>query len=58
MTRKPKEICKWERGEFDKQMDLLFPIVREPKFACKTCGRVASARKYLCKPIKLPIPPE
>jgi len=56
MSKKPKEICKWEKGSFDKQMDQLFPIVRDPKFACKTCGRVASARKYLCKALKLPVP--
>ena len=28
-------------------------LVREPKFMCKHCGRVAADKKNLCTPVKL-----
>ena len=28
-------------------------LVREPKFVCKKCGRVAAKPRNLCKPVKL-----
>ena len=28
-------------------------LVREPKYMCKQCGRVAAKPRNLCKPVKL-----
>ena len=28
-------------------------MVKDPKFVCKTCGRVADSADYLCKPEKI-----
>ena len=28
-------------------------LVKEPKFKCRHCGRVAKSKKNLCKPTKL-----
>jgi len=28
-------------------------LVRDGKFMCKVCGRVAASEKNLCKPVKL-----
>ncbi len=28
-------------------------LVRDGKFMCKVCGRVAASEKSLCKPVKL-----
>lgn len=54
MGKKEKELCKWEKGTYGDKLSLLLPIVRDPRHACKSCGRVAREKKYLCKPVKLP----
>jgi len=35
-------------------LDDIAPLVIGARFICKSCGRAASKKKYLCKPHKLP----
>ena len=51
------EICKWEKADFSRDLDLLARIVRDPKYACRSCGRVARDKQNLCKAVKLPESP-
>jgi hypothetical protein len=43
-------LCKWKKDRIDKKFDELVKIVRNPKFVCTKCGRVANSKKWLCKP--------
>lgn len=49
-----KELCKWGKGSYAKNLEDLAPIVQNPQFFCTTCGRVARYKKYLCDNKKLP----
>jgi hypothetical protein len=48
-----KELCKWKQNDITKNLDKFSDIVRNPKFACKKCGRVADKKKWLHKPMAL-----
>ena len=47
---KKKELCKWKQDDIKKNIDDFSDIVRNPKFVCKKCGRVADKKKWLHKP--------
>ena len=34
-------------------LDVLKPLVNEPKYICKQCGRVANDSVNLCQPVEL-----
>lgn len=34
-------------------VEALKPLVNQPRFICKACGRVANEEKNLCKPVKM-----
>jgi hypothetical protein len=53
MADKTKPLCKWSKSRYVKDMDMLREIVREPKYVCKDCGRVAGEKKWLCKTVKI-----
>ena len=53
MAKKTKELCKWKEDDINKKFDDYSDIVRNPKFVCKKCGRVADKKKWLHKPIAL-----
>jgi hypothetical protein len=53
MAAKTKKLCKWKKGEYEKSFDTLSAVVAKPVYACRRCGRAASAKKWLCKPAKL-----
>ncbi|QUH24385.1 hypothetical protein [Serpentinicella alkaliphila] len=51
MGKKDKKLCKlviedYIKDEFDKYKE----IVKEAKYVCRKCGRVARKDKRLCKP--------
>jgi len=40
-----------ERGEIS--LDQMKALVKDPKFICKKCGRVAAKAENLCEPVPL-----
>jgi hypothetical protein len=53
MGKKEKQLCDWSKKDLSKNFDDFKKIVKAPQFACKKCARVASEKKWLCKPIPL-----
>jgi hypothetical protein len=53
MAKKAKQLCKWKEGDITEKLDEFSDIVRNPKFVCKKCGRVADKKKWLHKPAAL-----
>jgi 3-methyladenine DNA glycosylase/8-oxoguanine DNA glycosylase len=53
MAKKEKMLCKWKEDDIKKNFDKFSDIVRNPKFVCKKCGRVADKKKWLHKPATL-----
>ena len=49
MAKKTKELCKWKEDDINKKFEKFSDIVRNPKFVCKKCGRVADKKKWLHK---------
>ena len=48
-----KTMCKWKKGDIEKKLKKYTALVDSPKYVCKSCGRVANARKNVCKPLAL-----
>ena len=53
MAKKEKRMCKWKEDDISEKFDKYLNIVRNPKFVCKKCGRVADKIKLLHKPASL-----
>lgn len=53
MAKKTKELCKWKQDDIKKNIDDFSDIVRNPKFVCTKCARVAGKKKWLHKPVEL-----
>ena len=53
MGKNTKMLCKWKPDDIGKNFDKFSDIVRNPKFVCTKCGRVADKKKWLHKPIAL-----
>lgn len=53
MAKKENRLCKWKQDDISKKFDKYLKIVRNPKFVCKKCGRVADKKKWLHKPVSL-----
>ncbi|MBS7622247.1 hypothetical protein KEJ39_01045 [Candidatus Bathyarchaeota archaeon] len=46
-----KHLCKIWTDTYD--VDEVRPLVKNPQFICKVCGRVAANRENLCDPTAL-----
>jgi hypothetical protein len=55
MGKKEKiKLCKLTKKEFiNTNLKEYSELVKNPKFVCTKCGRVAGEKKYLCKPMEL-----
>lgn len=53
LSEKVRELCKWKRDEYSRQLALLREVVRRPRHVCEKCGRAARKKAWLCKPISL-----
>jgi hypothetical protein len=49
-----KTLCDWSKRDLRKHSDKLLELVRDPRFYCGRCARVANTAKVLCKPRRLP----
>jgi hypothetical protein len=53
MAKKEKRMCKWKENDISEKFDKYLNIIKNPKFVCKKCGRVANKKKFLHKPASL-----
>jgi len=53
MSSQSKALCKWKPTRYAKDIAKLKVIVANPTHVCKSCGRAAGEKKYLCKPVKI-----
>lgn len=53
MRKKKEKICDWRKKDIRDNLDELIEVVREPKFICAKCGRVASLDNALCNPVAI-----
>lgn len=49
-----KTLCDWSKKDLEKHGDRLAALVRDPRWYCRKCARVANVTKVLCKPRRLP----
>jgi hypothetical protein len=49
MAKKTKQLCKWKQEDIMKKFDKYTDIVRNPKFVCTKCGRVADKKNGCTK---------
>jgi transcription initiation factor TFIIIB Brf1 subunit/transcription initiation factor TFIIB len=50
MGDKKKKMCKWKKDDIEKDFKEYCKLIRKPEYVCMKCGRVASDKKFLCKP--------
>ncbi|MBB3207014.1 hypothetical protein FHS27_002828 [Rhodopirellula rubra] len=48
-----KAICKWDRSTLENALPLLAEQIVDATLVCRKCGRAASDKRLLCKPVKL-----
>lgn len=48
-----KRMCGVKKGLIEKEPDVFIKAASPAKFFCKKCHRVASKKKFLCKPESL-----
>jgi hypothetical protein len=53
MAKKAKRLCKWKEDDIAGKFNEFIDIVKNPKFVCKKCGRVADKKKWLHKAVAL-----
>lgn len=47
-----KTLCDWKKKEIRDHLPELEALIRNPRFLCRKCARVANTSKVLCKPMR------
>jgi hypothetical protein len=45
----PKKLCDWKKKHIRKRRAALEALIRDPRFLCQKCARVANDPRVLCK---------
>jgi hypothetical protein len=53
MSKKITKLCKWDSGKYGKNIKKISGLVLPATYLCEKCGRVASKKNLVCKPVKL-----
>lgn len=48
-----KKMCKWKPKKIEKDLDAFHACVRDPRYVCTKCGRVAHKKGNVCKPLSM-----
>lgn len=48
-----KTLCKAKKSHHSELREEILQAVRQPKYICRKCLRVAAKKKYLCSPERL-----
>jgi len=51
--QKIKTICSLSKKDIEKDFKEICEIVKNPKYICLKCGRIANQKNNLCKPEKM-----
>ena len=54
MAKLKKTMCKYGKDDWKEKEDLILAEVIHPRYLCRKCMRVATDKKRLCNPEKLP----
>lgn len=49
-------LCKWDKKDIARHIDMLSEMVSAPAFVCGKCGRAVNEERNVCRPIKMTTP--
>jgi hypothetical protein len=51
--RRENKLCELTKPHNQFDMKKILPLVNNPQYVCRCCGRLANEKENLCNPIKL-----
>ncbi len=52
-NNRENKLCELAKPHNQFDMDKILPLVNNPQYVCRCCGRLANKKENLCNPIKL-----